>query len=78
MFYTIAYRHCFIHSRTDGKGETFVVGYPSFNKKNTEHKTLHGAKLAITRDWREYCENARAWRAKNGPFTFNVNIKPCI
>lgn len=75
MFYTIAWRHGHIHVKVDGLGEHFEACYPGFKKKNTRHKTMHAAKLAITRDWRLYCADNAEWKRQNGEFTFNTNIK---
>lgn len=75
MFYTIAHRHGWIHGRIIGGVESFSACYPGA-RPNTEHKTIHGAKLALTRDWKLYCTNNAEWaRLNKGTFTFNPKIK---
>lgn len=70
MFYTIGYRHGWIHASVDGTGETFKAQTPG-HRRNTEHKTMHGAKLALTRDWKLYCTNPKEWKRRNGEIIFN-------
>lgn len=74
MFYTIAWRHGWVHGSTVLGRETFRAQVPGYTNTYTEHKTLRAAKLAITRNWRLWCTDPAAWRLQHGDVTFNAAL----